>query len=267
MARIAKVGLAALAALALMLLAPGQAMASGAVRAADPTPSQSAAAPTPSPTVYGCLVGEDEYGTKLPCELRVEVLTPICDNEVPKLRYKVVAVGSPNTKVKITWVNPSGPDVVQADLPLEGTVLWPGAVQDASGRGIDWPGWRLENGVWVEGDEFDWVRPSVSVLFQVNPEMTVSVAYPPSSPQCLTNPPSSTPSPTPTTPDTEVLVDNPTPNPSTPDTEVLVDNPLPPEVAATGSNVAPLLIGAGILVGGGLLVVLLVNRQRRSTQG
>jgi hypothetical protein len=253
MARIAKVGLAALAALALMLLAPGQAMASGAVRAADPSPSQSASAPTPSPTVYGCLVGEDEYGTKLPCELRVEVLTPICDNEVPKLKYEVVAVGSPNTKVKITWVNPTGPDVVQADLPLEGTVLWPGAVQDASGRGIDWPGWRLENGVWVEGDEFDWVRPSVSVLFQVNPEMTVSVAYPPSSPKCLTNPP-------------QVLVSTPSPSPTTPDTEVLVDNPLPPEVAATGSNVAPLLIGAGILVGGGLIVVLLVNRQRRAGQ-
>ncbi|HWJ84038.1 MAG TPA: peptidase [Cellulomonas sp.] len=251
MARIAKAGLAALAALVLMLLAPGSAMAGGptSVRAASESPSQEAT-PSGSPTVYGCLVGEDGYGTKLPCELHVKVLEPICDNDVPKLKYEVEAVGSPNTKVKITWLNPGGDDYVQDNLPLSGTVLWPGAVQDADGNAVDWPGWRLEDGVWVEGDEFDWVRPSVSVLFQVNPEMTVNVAYPPSSPKCLTNPP-------------EVLVSTPSPDPTTPDTEVLVDNPLPPEVAATGSNVAPLLIGAAVLVGGGLIAVLLVNRQRR----
>ena len=32
------------------------------------------------------------------------------------------------------------------------------------------------------------MRPTVQVLFQVNPEATVTVAYPPSSPNCLTNP-------------------------------------------------------------------------------
>jgi len=241
MARFAKVCLAAVAALALMFLAPSSALAASNAAhlpAADPTPS-------PSATVYGCLDHEDDYGNPLPCELKVELLTPICDNEVPKLRYKVVAVGSPNKTVTITWVNPSGADVVQANLPLEGTVLWPGAVQDASGRGIDWPGWRLENGVWVEGDEFDWVRPSVAVHFKVNPEMTRTVAYPPSSPACLTNPPKVLPSPSPST-------------------EVLVDNPLPPEVAATGSEVAPLLIGAAVLVVGGVVTVLLVHRRRRA---
>jgi len=155
-------------------------------------------------------------------------------------------VGSPNTTVTITWVNPGGADVVQAGLPLQGTVLWPGAVQGANGTALDWPGWRLENGVWVEGDEFDWVRPSVQVHFKVNPEMTETIAYPPSSPDCLTNPPQVQPSP----------------SASTPDTEVLVDNPLPPEVAATGSEVAPLLIGGAVLVAAGVITVLLVNRRR-----
>ncbi|WP_230684846.1 LPXTG cell wall anchor domain-containing protein [Cellulomonas sp. JZ18] len=59
----------------------------------------------------------------------------------------------------------------------------------AGREGVDWPGWRLENGTWVEGDEYDWVRPEVTVRFDVNPSSTVTVAYPPSSPQCLTSPP------------------------------------------------------------------------------
>ncbi|MBD8059505.1 peptidase [Cellulomonas sp. JH27-2] len=273
MSRHLRAALAALAACLLVLMVPAAATAASPSRLAA-----ASASPSPSPTVYGCLVGEDEYGAPLPCELKVDILTPICDNDVPKLQYKVTAVGSPNTTVKITWINPGGANYVQADLPLEGTILWPGAVQDSAGNAVDWPGWRLENGVWVQGDEWDWVRPSVKVLFQVNPEMTVNVAYPPSSPNCATNPPQSTPSPTPstpgespstpgsspTTPDTEVLVDNPSPSPSTPDTEVLVDNPLPPDqLSHTGSNVAPILIGAAVLVVGGVLVVLLVNRQRR----
>ena len=61
---------------------------------------------------------------------QVKLLTPICDNDVPKLKYEVVAVGSPNKTVTITWVNPDGADVVQSGLPLSGTVLWPGAKQD-----------------------------------------------------------------------------------------------------------------------------------------
>jgi hypothetical protein len=137
--------------------------------APSPTPT-----PTPTPTATPAL--------------NVGVLAPICDNDVPKLRYDISVSGTPNTTVTITWINPSGANVVYPDQPLVGTVNWPGAVS-VNGRGVDWPGWRqLSNGTWVEGDEFDWVRPSVQVLFQVNPEATVTVAYPPSSPSCLTSP-------------------------------------------------------------------------------
>ncbi len=140
--------------------------------APSPTPTDT---PTPTPTPTPAL--------------NVGVLSPICDNDVPKLRYDITVTGTPNTTVTITWINPDGADVVYADQPLSGTVNWPGAVS-ANGRGVDWPGWRqLSDGTWVQGDEFDWVRPSVQVLFQVNPEATVTVAYPPSSPSCLTSPP------------------------------------------------------------------------------
>ncbi|WP_051639845.1 hypothetical protein [Cellulomonas sp. URHE0023] len=140
-----------------------------------PTPTQFTPAPTPTPT-------------PTPTVLNVGVLAPICDNDVPKLRYEITATGTTNTTVTITWINPGGADVVLTNQPLSGTVNWPGAVS-VNGRGVDWPGWRqLSNGTWVQGDEFDWVRPSVNVLFQVNPEATVTVAYPPSSPSCLTSP-------------------------------------------------------------------------------
>lgn len=214
-------------------------------------PSMASAVTDPSPSPgYGCLVdegaavadGEGDYSPPLPCELRVVTKSPICDNDVPKLRYAVEAIGSPNTTVTITWVNPSGADVVQSDLPLSGTVLWPGAVEE-NGVGVDWPGWRqLADGTWVEGDEFDWVRPSVQVKFQVNPEATVTVAYPPSSPQCLTNPPGSS-----------VLAAEP---------------PVPSAVlSATGSNALPVaLVGGGLVLAGAAALAATMRHRRRVQQ-
>ncbi|WP_265522906.1 peptidase [Oerskovia flava] len=128
-------------------------------------------------------------------QLEVELLAPICDGDVPYLEYAVNTDDGEATEATITWVNPTGDDVVQAGLPLSGRVLWPGAVVDDEGNPVDWPGWRLEGDEWVEGDEFDWVRPSVQVIIEVNPEASTSVSYPPSSPDCATNPPGNEPTP------------------------------------------------------------------------
>jgi hypothetical protein len=191
-----------------------------------PTPTPTATpTPTPTPTATP---------SPSPTALDVGVLQPICDNDVPRLRYEISVPGITADTVTITWLNPDGPNVVYADQPLSGAVLWPGAVPGPDGRGIDWPGWRqLADGTWVEGDEFDWVRPSVQVLFQVNPEATVTVSYPPSSPNCLTNPPLS-----------EVLG--------------------PPPLSETGSNVGPMLGTAAALaiLGTGLLATLAWFRRR-----
>ncbi len=224
----------AFVALFAVLIGLGGALPSNAVD--DPSPK-----PTVEEPVYGCLDPVDEYGVERQCQLKIQILTPVCDNDVPKLRYKVVAIGSPNTKVTITWDNPSGADVVYPDLPLEGTVNWPGAVEGPDGKGIDWPGWtQLPDGSWVEGDAYDWVRPTVKVLFQVNPEATVTVSYPPSSPQCTTNPP---------------------------DDEVLADNQKTVVLSATGTDAGPLVLtGAGLVVVGALVVaVVAIARRRRPT--
>ena len=94
------------------------------------------------------------------------------------------------TSVTITFVNPSGPDIVFPNLPLSGKVLWPGAVLNASGEIVDWPGWTLQpDGTWVEGDEFSWTRPTVQILFEVNPSATVTVDYPPATSACADPPP------------------------------------------------------------------------------
>ena len=71
---------------------------------------------------------------------------------------------------------------------ISGSVLWPGAELDGDGHPSDWPGWRIEDGIWVEGDQFDWVRPSADVRFEVNPEATIMVDDPPSVPFCNPNP-------------------------------------------------------------------------------
>ncbi len=97
-----------------------------------------------------------------PPTVNVSVHNPICDGDVPYLQYAVETTGTTDTTVDITWVNPNGNDVPMNNLPLTGRVLWPGAVVNADGTPADWPGWRLVNGEWVEGDEFDWVRPTVS---------------------------------------------------------------------------------------------------------
>lgn len=194
---------------------------------------------------FGCLGATTSYGAPLPCQLNVNVLEPICDNDVPYLSYDVTAVGSPNTTVTITWIDPTdaGKSVVYANLPLHGRVLWPGAVVDAQGNPVDWPGWRkLADGTWVQGDEFDWVRPSVQVHFKVNPEATVTVAYPPATPTCNDNPPSS-----------QVLASEPS---SGPTSQVL---------AATGADgTKPIVFAAlGLVLAGAVALTLaLVSRRR-----
>lgn len=222
------------------VVAPGVAHAVSPA-AVTPTASASATATPSDDPSYGCLGDTDGYGNDLPCELTVEYATPVCDGDVPKLQYKVTAVGTPNTTVTLTWAG-NGQTYQQAGLPLEGIVLWPGAVVDESGNAVDWPGWtQLPDGTWVEGDEFDWVRPSVDVTFQVNPQATVHVAYPPSSPKCAAPP------------GEEVL-------PVPPDEEPPGEDVL----AATGSTVGPLAaVGGGALVLGALTVGLVAWLRRR----
>ncbi|WP_371258471.1 gliding motility-associated C-terminal domain-containing protein [Flavobacterium sp. Root420] len=117
--------------------------------------------------------------------------TPICVNDVPYLDY-VVTPGNftPVDGVTITWAG-TGNNVITTmnNLPLSGRVLWPGAVVDQAGNGVDWPGWLFQNNQWVQGaDGFETLRPTATLTIAVNPSQTIVVNYPPADPYCIARP-------------------------------------------------------------------------------
>lgn len=203
--------------------------------------------PTPTPTGhsgYACLDQEAGYAPGGVCQLVIVQAVAVCRDGVPWLDYALKPEGTPNTTTTLVWGDASGPhSFTQAGLPLTGSVMWPGVVVDSHGNPIDWPGWRLVNGTWVQGDEWNWVRPTVAVTFHVNPQATVTVSYPPEQAPCA-NPPSA-----------EVLAEPDT----TSGTAVL---------AETGSsNAEPLmLIGVGVLLLGGILLTVRALRRRDSAE-
>lgn len=189
-------------------------------------PASAIVTPTPSATYYACL-DEEGYAPDGVCQIVVEAQT-VCRDDLPWLVYDVQTFGTPSTTVTLTWQNPGGPDLVMADRPLSGSVLWPGA-EIVDGVATDWPGWDLVDGEWVEGDEWDWVRPSVDVLFQANPESTVTAHYPEATAPCA---------------DPDISF-------------VSADDPGTAVLAATGSTVQPLLLAAAgaLLLGSVILAV------------
>lgn len=117
--------------------------------------------------------------------------TAICVNDVPYLDY-VVTPGNftPVNGVTIAWADPANNVVTtMTDLPLSGRVLWPGAVVDQAGHGIDWPGWVFQNNKWIQApDGFEGLRPKANVTLSVNPSQTITVDYPPADPFCTARP-------------------------------------------------------------------------------
>ena len=102
-----------------------------------------------------------------------------CFNDIPYLRYSIDYPAAQSAT--ITFLNPTGADIVYENVPMSGAVLWPGA----SANPPDWPGWILQNGVWVAADDgFLWARGTISVLFEVNPSTVLTVSYPQSTEAC-----------------------------------------------------------------------------------
>nr|WP_199000738.1 gliding motility-associated C-terminal domain-containing protein [Flavobacterium sp. ASV13] len=117
--------------------------------------------------------------------------TAICVNDVPYVNYVVTPVNfTPANGVTISWANSSNTVITTMnDLPLSGRILWPGAVVDGNGKGIDWPGWIFQNNKWIQGaDGFETLRPSVNLIVSLNPTETITLNYPPSDPYCTSRP-------------------------------------------------------------------------------
>jgi LPXTG-motif cell wall-anchored protein len=168
-----------------------------------------------------------------------------CQGDVPWIKYAVELTDPDNQSTGHTarLVLTNGTDtttIVLGDLvdgKLSGRILWPGASVDQNGSPTGWPGWAFENGQWVETDgNFRWTRGAITAKIEVNPEVAVPLSYPPSTPQCATDPK----------------------NPGTP------GDPATAGLPATGLSASMLPFA---ITGGGLallgLVVLLVWRRRR----
>ncbi|MBS7254874.1 HYR-like domain-containing protein [Flavobacterium branchiicola] len=117
--------------------------------------------------------------------------TSICVNDVPYLDYVVTPTNfTPINGVTIAWADSNNNVVTtMTDLPLSGRVLWPGAVVDQAGNGVDWPGWVFQDNKWIQApDGFEGLRPTANVTISVNPSETITVNYPPADPFCIARP-------------------------------------------------------------------------------
>jgi len=122
----------------------------------------------------------------------------ICLLDAPYLVYEVTGnFDLSGLKAKIEWLAPDGTVIhVDDDQPLEGQILFPGAGVDVNGNGNAWPGWKYENGNWIEDPtdpNAELRKPGAMVRITVNPEVTATITYPPSTTDCFTSPPPSTP--------------------------------------------------------------------------
>ncbi|MBP1225683.1 Ig-like domain-containing protein [Flavobacterium sp. 1355] len=114
-----------------------------------------------------------------------------CADNTAYVTYKVTADNfTPSGLVTINWIDSANNIVAtQNNMPLNGTVLWPGAVVDSNNKPIDWPGWVLVNGQWTEGnDGFELTRPAVTMQFTLNPTKSVVVNYPSAAAGCNARP-------------------------------------------------------------------------------
>jgi LPXTG-motif cell wall-anchored protein len=189
------------------------------------------------PDLTPCQAEAQGYSPSSPCQLTVQTQTQ-CTNNVPRIAYQAVVEGTNATTATITFINPTGADIVLTNQPLSGTLLWPGATVDADGNATDWPGWtQLASGEWIEGDSFDWARPNLAMQFAVNPVTDAVVVYPATKPAC-----------------------GPTGGASSAGV-TQVSHGIS-RLSSTGTTVTPLLAVAGGLVVVGLGALLAVRRRR-----
>ena len=143
--------------------------------------------------------GTDGYTPDEPAEPTLAGSTAVgeCDGDVPWISFAVELTDpdgqSTGNTARLVITDGSNTATIElgelVDGQLSGRVLWPGASVDAAGNPTGWPGWAFVDGQWVETDEnFRWTRGNISATIIVNPEVAVPLSYPPSTPQCATDP-------------------------------------------------------------------------------
>lgn len=120
-----------------------------------------------------------------------------CVRDAPWIRYRVILSGADGqaTGRNATLVLSRGDNAVEIPLgtlagtELSGRVLWPGASVNAHGTPTGWPGWSFQNGQWVQTEgNFAWTRGPVSAVIRVGTDLSVPLAYPAATADCVAGP-------------------------------------------------------------------------------
>lgn len=126
------------------------------------------------------------------------VVSPVCVQDVPWIDYSVTLVDPSNvSKGHVAYLDiTDGTNTetltlgaIDSNGTISGRVLWPGASVDANGVGTGWPGWKLQDGEWLQTNgNYAWTRGTIHGVLRVNPSVDVAMSYPPATPQCTAGP-------------------------------------------------------------------------------
>ncbi|NQY57404.1 MAG: DUF11 domain-containing protein [Ilumatobacteraceae bacterium] len=126
---------------------------------------------------------DDDEVTPLEPTLDVGAFEPVCVGDFPYIGYTIVPKGFTPAGSATIEILDADMQLVETlnDQPLSGQILWPGASLDPA----DWPGWQLENGVWVEDETDQFLREGLFFRVTVNPTATTAlVPYPEATEAC-----------------------------------------------------------------------------------
>ena len=81
----------------------------------------------------------------------VTAFSPECVSEAPYISYAIVPVGFSSTGPADLTIRDIDGEIVEKHTvdELTGRLVYPGAAVSSDGTAIDWPGWKLDNGMWV----------------------------------------------------------------------------------------------------------------------
>jgi hypothetical protein len=168
------------------------------------TTSTSTTSTTSTTTTLPCefdpLLPPDDPGcqetttTTTPSVLSIAAISPVCLRDAP---YIDVTFGNQpqfnGHTATVTFIDING-QVVGTDtatFQAGATVrfVYPGASVDAAGNPLDWPGWVFDGDEWVVDPTDAYLREGLTVVVEVNPTASDTVSYPPATPSCTADPP------------------------------------------------------------------------------
>lgn len=104
-----------------------------------------------------------------------------CDKNVPYVSYTITGDNfTPTGLATINWLDSANNVVAsQTNMPLNGSVTWPGIVLDNNNNRANWPGWTLLNGQWIQtSDGFELTTTEITMQVVLGATKTVLVNHP-----------------------------------------------------------------------------------------